>query len=247
MSADTTQYLSTTEFANRYNASMTIDKDHMPLEPSFVKLLCEQGQIEHSIIPARDGRKRDTLMIPEYELDKLDILLNKDKAEEPKVVADDGTKQTFLNTKEVAELIGYDVSHVNSLVREGKLKVAKTFSSGKGGRQGRLFDEDYILEYMESHPKRKYTKKEKPVTNASKVSELEKLNADLEVKIMHLEHKISDLEIENKWLETANADLKKVIASQKEQISNSRGYSEEEFFEAYRKGFKDGYEMGGKQ
>lgn len=247
MSADTTQYLSTTEFANRYNAMMPIDKDHMPLEPSFVELLCEKGELEHSELPAGKGHKRYIYKIPEYELDRVAILINGDefvkgKTEEakPKLVSE----KTLISTKDVAELLGCHTSHVNVLVREGKLVPARKSEIGKGvngGRTPNMFEEDYILEYMEAHPTRKYTKKEKPVENKSestnsKIKDLEITNAKLECEIMRLHHQIQDLVIENHGLKKKS-----------EEASSSRGYSEGELFEAYRKGFKDGYEMGGKQ
>lgn len=226
MSTDTTQYLSTTEFANRYNASMTIDKDHMPLEPSFVKLLCEQGQIEHSIIPARDGRKRDTLMIPEYELEKLDILLNKDKAEKVEPKADPIIEKPLLTTKEVAELLGCHVTNVALMVKNGKLKPAR--NDMRGSRNSYKFDEDYILKYMEEHPKHVNKKKETPVDD--KTFEIENLKAQVEVlrAMLNERDKTIDELLEEK------AEKPKVESFAKD------------IFEAYRKGFKDGFEMGGK-
>lgn len=241
------QYLSTTEFANRYNASMTIDKDHMPLEPSFVKLLCEQGQIEHSVIPARDGRKRDTLMIPEYELDKLDILINGEKAVKAEAKPKLASEKKFLTTKDVAELLGCDVSYVNALARDGKLKVAKVSNSGKGIRNARLYDEDYILQYMEEHPMRKYTKKEKPIeVKAEEIQEPKQASEDLskfQKRIDELLDALNDaqkdiqrLTEKNKLLLTVNEELSKKTVQ--EPVAK-------DIFEAYRKGFKDGYEMGG--
>lgn len=251
MSTDTTQYLSTTEFANRYNASMTIDKDHMPLEPSFVKLLCEQGQIEHSIIPARDGRKRDTLMIPEYELDKLDILLNKDKAESPKVKL--VSERTLLTTKDVAELLGCHRTNVNVLVRKGKLVPTKV--EKHGALDFYKFDEDYILKYMETYPKRTYCRHQKPVEakpepkpEPTPVQEPKPATEDLnkfQKRIDELLDALNDaqkaiqiLTDENMALKDRNSELAQKATQ--EPIAK-------DIFEAYRKGFKDGYEMGGKQ
>ena len=243
MNSSNVQYLSTTEFANRYNASMTIDKDHMPLEPSFVKLLCEQGQIEHSVIPARDGRKRDTLMIPEYELDKLDILLNKDKAEDsgPKLVSE----RTLLTTTDVAELLGCHPTNVSLLVRKGKLVPTNVEKHGKMNCY--KFDEDYILKYMEMYPKRKYNKKPKTIeSEPTPVQEPKPANEDLKkfenrinelLEVLSADQKdIQRLTDENKALKAKNSELAQKATQ--EPVAK-------DIFEAYRKGFKDGYEMGG--
>lgn len=239
------QYLSTTEFANRYNASMTIDKDHMPLEPSFVKLLCEQGQIEHSVIPARDGRKRDTLMIPEYELDKLDILLNKDKAEKPMVEI--VSKRTLLTTKDVAELLGCHPTNVTLLIKKGKMIPTRVEKHGK--THSYMFDEDYILKYMEMHPKRSYTRKAKPVEPEPEpkpvqepkpatedLSKFQKRIDELLDALNDAQKDIQRLTEKNKLLLTVNEELSKKTVQ--EPVAK-------DIFEAYRKGFKDGYEMGG--
>ena len=242
-SSSNVQYLSTTEFANRYNASMTIDKDHMPLEPSFVKLLCEQGQIEHSVIPARDGRKRDTLMIPEYELDKLDILLNKDKAEDSKPKL--ATKKPLLTTKDVADLLGCHPTNVSLLVKNGKL--VPTTIEKHGTLRSYKFDEDYILKYMETYSKRKYNKKPKPIEpEPTPVQESKPASEDLskfQKRIDELLDALNDaqkdiqrLTEKNKLLLTVNEELSKKTVQ--EPVAK-------DIFEAYRKGFKDGYEMGG--
>ena len=245
MNSSNVQYLSTTEFANRYNASMTIDKDHMPLEPSFVKLLCEQGQIEHSVIPAREGRKRDTLMIPEYELDKLDILLNKDKAEEPKAKL--VSERTLLTTKDVAELLGCHRTYVGVLVKNGKLIPTKVEKHGE--LEFYKFDEDYILKFMETYPKRTYCRHQKPVEakpEPKPVQEPKPATEDLskfQKRIDELLDALNDaqkdiyrLSEKNKMLLTVNEELSKKAFQ--EPVAK-------DIFEAYRKGFKDGYEMGG--
>ena len=239
------QYLSTTEFANRYNASMTIDKDHMPLEPSFVKLLCEQGHIEHSVIPARDGRKRDTLMIPEYELDKLDILLNKDKAVEAKQKA--VSKRNLLSTTDVADLLGCHPTNVSLLVKNGKL--VPTMIEKHGTLRSYKFDEDYILKYMETYSKRKYNKKPKPIEpepepkpvqepkpESEDLSKFQKRIDELLDALSDAQKDIQRLADDNKFLQAKNSELSQ--KAKQEPVAK-------DIFEAYRKGFKDGYEMGG--
>ena len=140
------QFITATEFANRYNKSRPIDKDFMPLEPSFVKLLCEQGKLEHSTLPARDGRKKDVYMIPEHELETVEVILNGDKAikEEP---------GKAMNTNEVAAFLELHKNNVAALVRSGKLKARKIHNP-HGGRDKYEFDENDVLKYAEEHPKR---------------------------------------------------------------------------------------------
>ena len=241
MITDTTKYLSTTEFANRYNAMMPIDKDHMPLEPSFVELLCEKGEIDHSIIPARDGRKRDTIMIPEHELDKLDILINSDKAEKVEPKADPIIEKPLLTTKEVAELLGCHVTNIALMVKNGKLKPAR--NDMRGSRNSYKFDEDYILKYMEEHPKRERAKK--TVAKSEPVRDSENENFKNEnLKNENLKKVINHL---NKIITDRDNTIRDLLAKAESKQSPAPDPIAKDIFEAYRKGFKDGYEMRGKQ
>ena len=257
------QFITVTEFANRYNKSRPVDKNFMPLEPSFVKLLCEQGKLEHSTLPARDGRKKDIFMIPEHELDTVDVILNGNTAvkEEPGRVMD---------VKEVAEFLERSQGNVVALVRKGELKARKV-DNPHGGMKKYVFDENDVLKYAEEHPKRAYTKHTEPKKDISgpvmskqivrnplsdKIEELnttienlqatiKKLvfeNADLKDRLNHASK--SDKEIEG--LNTMIDDLISENANLKDQLDHAPKTSEDkDIFDAYRRGFKDGFEMGG--
>ena len=271
MTVSKEEFMTTTEFANRYNKSRPVDENFMPLEPSFVKLLCEQGKIEHSTLPARDGRKKDIYVIPEHELETVDVILNGDKAvkDEPGGV---------MEVKEVAEFLGRSTGNVWALAREGKLKARKIHNP-HGGLDKYEFDEDDVLKFAEEHPKRHYTKRAEPkkditvpvmskqiVRNplSDKINELnttvenlqatiKKLvfeNADLKDRIQNNASKAADklkeLNTTIKNLQGANSILISENADLKDQLDNaSKTSDDKDIFEAYRRGFKDGFEMGG--
>ena len=236
------QYLSTTEFANCYNAMMPIDKDHLPLEPSFVELLCKKGEIEHSELQPGKGNKKFIYKIPEYELDRVAILINGDefvkgKTEEtkPNLISE----RTLLTTKDVAELLGCHRTNVNVLVRKGKLVPAKV--EKHGALDFYKFDEDYILKYMEENPRREHKKKEKPIQVKQEPEDDIKTLQDLVNKLLA---EISESQDEIRRLTADNKRLNDLLAIAR---SSAQEPVAKDIFEAYRKGFKDGYEMGGKQ
>lgn len=232
-----------TEFANLYNRTRQLGKDFMPLEPSFLKLLCEQGKIRYSELPAHDGRKKDVIMIPESELDTVDILLNGDEAIEK------GPAKT-MTTKEVAEFLGRSTSNVLAIVRQGELKARK-IRNPHGGFDKYEFEENDILKYAEEHPKRPYTKRK---LNDG-FTDLKKMDCDVESKayIMQLEAKNNELMASNASYADLINSLRKDLTALEEEKANwlvsSEGNivssSDKDIFEAYRRGFKDGFEMGG--
>ena len=220
---DNTKYLPVIDFCKRYNEGRP---ESMKLEPSFVKLLCEQKSIEHSILPSHDGRKNDVYMIPEYELEKVDIILNGDTAvkEEPDRVMD---------AKEVATFLGIHRNNVAYLVRKGKLKARKIHNP-HGGADKYEFDEDDVLKYKEEHPKRPYTRHIEPK----------------KAYIMQLEAKNNELMASNASYADLINSLRKDLTTLEEEKANwliSSSSSDKDIFEAYRRGFKDGFEMGGKK
>lgn len=257
------QFITTTEFANRYNKSRPIDKDFMPLEPSFVKLLCEQGKLEHSTLPARDGRKKDIYMIPEHELETVEVILNGDKAvkEEP---------ARMMSTEEVAAFLGAHISYVNVLIRKGKLKAQKIGIPGSNRWKYELKEDD-VLQYAEEHPVRQYKKQEKaksdipdekPKTEApvkvvatpkedprdedikrlkSYISRLESENSKLKTDLDAAVSTANTLRGTNNKLEFENADLRDRL----NHASKIAAGDDKDIFDAYRRGFKDGFEMGG--
>lgn len=257
-------FLSPTEFANRYNRTRPLDEDFMPLEPSYVKFLCDQGKITYSVLPSHDGRKKDVYMIPEYELETIDIILNGDKAvkDEPGRVMD---------TNEVAEFLGRSRADVWLLAREGKLKWRKVHNPN-GGSAKYEFDENDVLKFAEEHPKRAYTKRPKPKKDIpeldnsdeiktlyemveslrSTIRELSFENDNLKKRIQDNASKSADklkelnavaenLRIANNALLSNNDDLK----HQLDHASGNEASNDKDIFEAYRRGFKDGFEMGG--
>ena len=222
------QFITVTEFANRYNKSRPVDKDFMPLEPSFVKLLCEQGKIEHSTLPAHDGRKKDIYMIPEHELETVDVILNGDKAvkEEPGRVMD---------TEEVATFLEIHKNNVAALVRKGKLNARKIHNP-HGGRDKYEFNENDVLKYAEEHPKRPYTRHAKPEKDIPEPVMLEPDNSD---EVEELNAMVESLRAQIKKLVFENADLRDRLDHA------SKTSDDKDIFDAYRRGFKDGFEMGG--
>ena len=222
------QFITVTEFANRYNKSRPVDKDFMPLEPSFVKLLCEQGKIEHSTLPAHDGRKKDIYMIPEHELETVDVILNGDKAvkEEPGRVMD---------TEEVATFLEIHKNNVAALVRKGKLNARKIHNP-HGGRDKYEFNENDVLKYAEEHPKRPYTRHAKPEKDITETVMSEPDNSD---EVEELNMMVEDLRATIKKLVFENADLRDRLDHA------SKTSDDKDIFDAYRRGFKDGFEMGG--
>ena len=231
------QYLSTTEFANRYNAMMPIDKDHLPLEPSFVEMLCEKGEIEHSELPAGKGHKKYIYKIPEYELDRVAILINGDefvKKEAKETKTEIALGKQLLSTKDVSELLGCTQNNVLLLVKKGKLVPTKAEKHGRSTFY--KYDEDYILKYIEEHPKRKNRTVEQESEMVKKFEG--RINELLEV-ISKSQYEIERLTADNKRL----GDL----LVQARNANQAQEPVAKDIFEAYRKGFKDGYEMGGKR
>ena len=247
------QFITATEFANRYNRSRPIDKDFMPLEPSFVKLLCEQGKLEHSTLPARDGRKKDIYMIPEHELETIDILLNANEAIEKKEPV------RTMSTTEVASFLNTSNTYVAALVRSGKLKVADKVKTARGGRPSFVFNEDDVLKYAEEHPKHYRVKKaeETPVQVSatpkedprdedikrlkSYISRLESENSKLKTDLDAAVSTVNTLRGTNNKLVFENANLR----DQLNHASKTAAGGDKDIFDAYRRGFKDGFEMGG--
>jgi regulator of replication initiation timing len=241
------QYITTTEFANRYNKTRPIDKNFMPLEPSFVKLLCDQGKLEHSTLPARDGRKNDVYMIPEHELETIDILLNADEAIEKKEPA------RTMSTNEVASFLNISNTYVAALVRSGKLKVADKVKPARGGRPSFVFNDDDVLKYYEENSKHacKHKSEHKidiPAENAEakQVEELTKVVKELRAEILKLVEDNEKLMDDNEKLMDSAAKSDKIIADLRSKLNQaSKSANDKDIFEAYRHGFKDGFEMGG--
>ena len=222
------QFITATEFANRYNKSRPVDKDFMPLEPSFVKLLCEQGKLEHSTLPAHDGRKKDIYMIPEHELETVEVILNGDKAvkEEPGRV---------MEVKEVAAFLERSESNVIALAGKGKLKARKV-GNPHGGLKKYVFDENDVLKYAEEHPKRAYTKRTEP-------------KKDIPEPVIAEPDRSDEIEELNTMVESLRAQIKKLVfenADLRDRLDHaSKTSNDKDIFDAYRRGFKDGFEMGG--
>jgi predicted transcriptional regulator len=196
-------FLSPTEFANRYNRTRPIDEDFMPLEPSYVKFLCDQGKITYSVLPSHDGRKNDVYMIPENQIEEVDILLN-------------ANTEKALTAEEAAAIIGCDKTWVSVLGRKGDLKRERSIRNGK---MVYLYKEEVVKEFAEARK----NKKEKVAAKSDEVEELKRI--------------IDELRKKNNKLVFENSDLKDRL---KHAVSEDK-----DIFEAYRRGFKDGFEMGG--
>lgn len=196
-------FLSPTEFANRYNSTRPIDESFMPLEPSYVKFLCDQEKITHSVLPAHDGRKNDVYMIPESQLEEVDILLNVNV-------------EKTLTAEEASLIIGCDKTYVSVLGKRGDLKRERSIRNGK---MVYLYQEEDVKEFAEA----RRNKKEKAAAKLDEVEELKRT--------------IDELRKKNNKLVFENADLKDRL---KHAVSEDK-----DIFEAYRRGFKDGFEMGG--
>jgi hypothetical protein len=217
--------ISVTEFANRYNETRPLGKDFMPLEPSFVKLLCEQGSIRHSTLPAHDGRKKETIMIPESELDTVDILLNGDEAAENKTTeakpVEYVTKEKeFLTSKEAAEILGVDMTYISTLGKTNQLKRTRIRGCGRGLHYG--YDREDVMRFK-----------------ADREQKIELKKSGQSDEVIKLKKYISELEKKNKQLTFENSDLK-------DRLNHSMS-EDKDIFEAYRHGFKDGFEMRGKE
>ena len=220
--------ISITEFANRYNETRPLGKDFMPLEPSYVKFLCEQGHIRHSKLPAHDGRKKETIMIPESELDTVDILLNGDEAVEveateakpieTKPAEDEPKEKELLTSKEAAEILGVDVTYISTLGKTSQIK--RTRILGRGRSYG-YYKED-VLRFK-----------------AEREQKLELKKSGQSDEVAKLKKYISELESKNKQLTFENSDLR-------DRLNRSTS-EDKDIFEAYRHGFKDGFEMRGKE
>lgn len=222
------QFITATEFANRYNKSRPIDKDFTPLEPSFVKLLCEQGKLEHSTLPARDGRKKDVYMIPEHELETVDVILNGNKT-----VKDEPGR--LMDANEVAEFLDRSPNNVIVLAKRGDLKARKV-DNPHGGMKKYVFDENDVLKFAEEHPKRAYTKRAKP-------------EKDIPEPVMSEPDNSDEIEELNAMVESLRATIKKLVFENtdlKDRLDHaSKTSNDKDIFDAYRRGFKDGFEMGG--
>lgn len=211
------QNISITEFANRYNETRPLGKDFMPLEPSYVKLLCEQGHIRHSTLPAHDGRKKETIMIPESELDTVDILLNGDEAVEAKPTEDEPKERELLTSKETAEILGVDLTYISTLGKTGRIKRQRIL--GRGKSYG--YDKEDVMRFK-----------------AEREQKLELKKSNQSDEVAKLKKYISELEKMNDKLTFENSDLR-------DRLNRSTS-EDKDIFEAYRHGFKDGFEMGAK-
>ena len=132
-------FLSPTEFANRYNSTRPLDEDFMPLEPSYVKFLCDQGKITYSVLPSHDGRKNDVYMIPESQLEEVDILLN-------------WNVEKKLTAEEASVIIGCNKSYISVLGKRGDLKRERSIHNGK---MVYLYQEDDVKEFAEARKNKK--------------------------------------------------------------------------------------------
>jgi regulator of replication initiation timing len=219
------QSISITEFANRYNETRPLGKDFMPLEPSYVKFLCEQGHIRHSKLPAHDGRKKETIMIPESELDTVDILLNGDEAVEvepveTKPVEDESKERELLTSKEAAEILGVGVTYISTLGKTNQLKRTRIHGCGRGLHYG--YNKEDVLRFK-----------------AEREQKIELKKSGQSDEVIKLKKYISELEKKNKQLTFENSDLR-------DRLNHSTS-EDKDIFEAYRHGFKDGFEMRGKE
>ncbi len=164
------KYLPIAEFCKRYNNGRP---ESMKLEPSFVKFLCEQKSIEYSELPSHDGRKNDVYMIPEYELEKVDILLNAN------------TEKT-LTAEEVSLIIGCNKSYISVLARKGDLKRTRSIRNGK---MTYLYQEESVKKYIE----KRNNKKEKSATKPDDAENLKRTINELRKKNDKLVSENADL------------------------------------------------------
>ena len=112
----------------------------VPVDPSYLKLLCDQGSIEH--FPVNNpGRNGQTYMIPESEIAQIEWLLGNKKED----------SKRMLTASETAEILGFTNNYIQMLAREGKLNATKVKVAGKGGEYEYRFNEQDVLDYMEAH------------------------------------------------------------------------------------------------
>lgn len=113
-----------------------------PVHTSFLKMLCDRGQIEHSRLPGRSGRENDLYLIPEDEVDHIKQILF-ESAKEIDLTATPKDSGRYLSTAETAKILGYTTSNVGVLRKKNLIKFRKN---------GKCFEheEKSVLEYKKS-------------------------------------------------------------------------------------------------
>ena len=229
---------------------------HNQIHPSYLKLLCDQGVVEHSQIPSYYGNRKDQYLIPEEEIDKINQLIfeNKNKAEHDLTTVKEETKpepeevkeEKWLTPQEATDVIGCSIANMYVLRKKGSLD----FKQGKNehGQDCFLYSEDSVLAYAEKFEKKK---KNIAIVKAAKLGitngelipededlgeerdsaqeELIRLNEEIE-KLKH-DNDLLNLEIERKDVD--NENLKKSISAKDKTINYFKGLSEG--IEAYKK------------
>ena len=87
----------------------------VPVDPSYLKLLCDQGSIEH--FPVNNpGRNGQTYMIPESEIAQIEWLLGNKKED----------SKRMLTASETAEILGFTNNYI-PLKLEGDYKINQIY------------------------------------------------------------------------------------------------------------------------
>ena len=225
------QYLPANKIADKFPSNVTED---------FIKLLCDQGRIDHSRIPSHDGRKSDVYMIPECEINTIrmllygdDIVAEKEKEEEKEVntvaQAEPKKAEEYYSTDDVMKMFGF----------KNKQRV---YSMASYRHIKRVNDKGYPKSEIDAAKENYITRQEskeqnKPSEAIVAVDDLVDNNDD----ILALEKRIKEqIEEINKWkrtvydLKLANEKLKEMKMTAKPDMTEWKAAYKEGFFDCIK-------------
>ena len=196
------------------------------IHPSFLKMLCDQNQVEHSRVPAYNGTRSDLYLIPEEEIEHIRQILfegsnkaehdltsievkKEPESEEPKEEATESEpvkEEKWLTPQEAIDVIGCSIANMYVLRKKGSLD----FKQGKNehGQDCFLYSEDSVLAYAEKFEKKKknivIAKAEKlSITNGELIPEDEDLGEERDSaheELIRLNEEIEKLKHDNELL-----------------------------------------------
>lgn len=226
--ASTMANMTTTEASNRLYKAYGVN-----VQPSYLNMLCQSGDIEHLTVPSPYGRKKDLFLIPESQLESIAKKLSG---------AHDNSQYT-LTVKDIQDLLDYKTSQsVLNLITKGVLHPIVTF---KGKQKIYRFKESDIMDYMSNKEKKHdgikspSEKIEKVVassnsnTQADYLRVLDKYNSacktidNLKSDKVQLETKIADITRDDRSI---ISDLQCTITDLKAQVKTLE--AQKEFLEA---------------
>lgn len=198
------------------------------LHPSFLKLLCDQNNVEYSSIPSCDGRKNDVLVISPDNIDRIRIVLAQGEKKDIDMTKESKKEKTYLSKEEVSEIIGKSTATVTALARNGVLQYKINPGRGRFGGSY-LYSEDSVMKYMEEQETKK--KEDKPVTVKNDISDekTKKLlegNKSLAKRNQELNEEVNSLKKASKASDEEIKKLRNEIESYKSQIKNLKKSTE---------------------